>query len=177
MLLSHWQKLSKIPKKRLTITCKSQWAPGSFNSMLDYLDSKRDRDTVKALLSKITSVKYVTKLSNVQDTRSISRSKDLVLSNLIKFEQTAKELEVDDNENLSEEQRRRRRNRLIQKQKLKRLRHIYKGGGRALKCEEFPELPAILEFAFGDQDRINRSGGGLESHPRLTDSTISSSRC
>lgn len=81
--------------------------------MLDYLDSKRDRDTVKALLSKITSVKCVTKLSNVKDTRSISRSKDLVFSNLIKFEQTAKELEVDDNENLSEEQRRRRRNRLI----------------------------------------------------------------
>ena len=41
-----------------------------------------------------------------------------------------------------------------------------------LKCEEFPDLSAILEYAFGESDRIDRGGGGLESHPRLNDTVL-----
>ena len=41
-----------------------------------------------------------------------------------------------------------------------------------LKCEEFPNLAAILEFAFGESDRVVRAGGGLESHPRPTDTVL-----
>ena len=170
-VIRSFEGIMENPQK--TINKRVQESVGdSFNSILNYLDSKRDRDTVKALLSKITSVNCVMQLSNVQDKRSIARSKDLVFSNLIKFEHMAKELEVDGEENLSEEQKRRKRNRLLQKLKLERLKHIYEGRGRALKCEEFPDLPAILEFAFGDQDRISRAGGGLESHPRLTDTVL-----
>lgn len=44
---------------------------------------------------------------------------------------------------------------------------ISQGRGRKLKCEEFPKLPALLEFAFGDGDRLQRSGGGLEAHSKL----------
>ncbi len=51
--------------------------------------------------------------------------------------------------------------------KLEKLRHIFKGRGRNLKCEEFPDLAGILEYAFGKGNRIDRAGGGLESHPRL----------
>ena len=35
-----------------------------------------------------------------------------------------------------------------------------------------PDLAAILEFAFGGGDRVDRAGGGLESQPRLTDTVI-----
>ena len=56
--------------------------------------------------------------------------------------------------------------------KLEKLRHVFEGRGRMLKCEEFPDLPAVLEFAFGESDRIERGGGGLESHPRLTDTVL-----
>ena len=41
---------------------------------------------------------------------------------------------------------------------------MFKGRGRKLKCEEFPDLTGILEFPFGESDRVDRAGGGLESH-------------
>ena len=41
-----------------------------------------------------------------------------------------------------------------------------------LKCKEFPNLAAILEFAFGESDRVVRAGGGLESDPRPTDTVL-----
>jgi hypothetical protein len=56
--------------------------------------------------------------------------------------------------------------------KLEKLRHIFKGRGSHLKCEEFPHLAGILEFTFGKSDRIDTAGGGLECHPRLTDTVL-----
>ena len=41
-----------------------------------------------------------------------------------------------------------------------------------LKSVEFPELPTILEFAFGEHDAELLGRGGLESHPRLTDGVL-----
>ena len=52
--------------------------------------------------------------------------------------------------------------------KLERLRHIYEGRGRQLKWEGFPDLAGILEFAFGEGNGVDRAGGGLASHLRLT---------
>lgn len=49
---------------------------------------------------------------------------------------------------------------LLKKLKIKQLKsRIAEGRGRKLKCEEFPELPALLEFAFGDGDRLQQGGG------------------
>ena len=53
---------------------------------------------------------------------------------------------------------------------------FFEGRGRILKCEEFPDLSAIREYAFGESDRIDRGGGGLESHPRLTDTVCIAQR-
>ena len=61
---------------------------------------------------------------------------------------------------------------ILQKIKIEKLQHICKGRGRNLKCEEFEDLAGILEFAFGKSDRIDRAGGGLECHPRLTDTVL-----
>ena len=72
----------------------------------------------------------------------------------------------------TEEARRRKKHRILQKMKLEKLCHIFKGRGRNLKCEEFPDLAVILEYAFGEGDWIDRAGGGLESHPRLTDTVL-----
>ena len=62
--------------------------------------------------------------------------------------------------------------RLLQKMTVEKLCHVFKGRGRMLKCEEFPELATILEYAFGESDHIERAGGGLESHSRLTDTIL-----
>ena len=56
--------------------------------------------------------------------------------------------------------------------KLEKLRHTFEGRGRKLKCKEFPDLAGILQFSFGEADRVDRAEGGLESHPRLTDTVL-----
>ena len=145
---------------------------GDYHMILKYMDSKRDRDTFKAILTRITSATFMANLAGVQDKRSFQRSKDLVALNLKLFEQMKEEIERNDNSTLTGEGRRKQNHRALQKMKLEKLRHVFRGRGRHLKCEEFPELAAILEFAFGEEDRIDRAGGGLESHPRLTDTVL-----
>ena len=44
--------------------------------------------------------------------------------------------------------------------------------GRKLKIKEFSDIAATLENEFRKGDRIKRSGGGLESHPRLTNDML-----
>ena len=143
----------------------------TYDTLLQYLDSKRDRDTVKAILTQITSAKFMGKLANVQDKRSFQYSKGTVARNLQLFEDMKSEIQVID-PSKTEEAKRKKRNRLLQAMKLEKLRHVFKGRGRKLKCEEFPDLTGILEFAFGESDRVDRAGGGLESHPRLTDTVL-----
>ena len=43
---------------------------------------------------------------------------------------------------------------------------------RKLNVEEFPDIAAILEYEFSEGDRIKRGGGGLESHPKLTNDIL-----
>ena len=54
----------------------------------------------------------------------------------------------------------------------KYFKSISDGRGRRLKCQEFPELPALLEYAFGQQDVLTRGGGGLHAHSKLYESTM-----
>jgi hypothetical protein len=143
----------------------------SYATTMDYLDSKRDRDTLKAVLTKITSINFMANIANVQDKRTFKRSRDIVTKNLQVFEEMKRE--VDDLEtSLSGEALRRKKYRTLQTMKLNNLRHVFKGRGRELKCEQLPDLAAILEYAFGEADRVNRAGGGLESHPRLIDTVL-----
>ena len=147
-----------------------------YNTIMQYMDSKRDRDTLNTVLTSITSATFVAnELAEVQDKRSIKRSKDLTILNLDLFEKMKNSIEeedVDPENKLTVEGKRRKRHRMLQKMKLKRLRHVVEGRGRNLKCEEFPDLAGVLEFAFGESDRVDRAGGGLESHPRLTDTVL-----
>lgn len=177
---NHGRELAKVVESlqqlresdQAIVNRKVEEAVGStYETLLKYLDTKRDRDTVKAILAKITSAKCMAKLANVQDKRSFSHSKGLVFRNLYLFEEMKQGIEVTE-PTMSEEARRKKCNRLLQKMKIEKLRHIFKGRGRSLKCEEFPDLAGILEFAFGEGDRVDRAGGGLESHPRLTDTVL-----
>ena len=62
--------------------------------------------------------------------------------------------------------------RIINMRKKKEIQIIAKGRGRVMLAAQFPELPLLLEYAFGDHNTHLCSGGGLESHPRLTDGTL-----
>ena len=61
--------------------------------------------------------------------------------------------------------------RVISARKLKEIKTIGEGTGRKLKTEEFPELPTVLLYAFGEYN-IKQDGGGVEAHPRLTTGTL-----
>ena len=41
-----------------------------------------------------------------------------------------------------------------------------------MKIEQFPQLSEVLEHAFGEGDVREAGGGGLESHPRLTNGIL-----
>ena len=166
------ESLQQIEKRDQTVVNKKvEQAIGSnYETVLQYLDSKRDRDTFKAVLSKITSISFMKNLASVQDKRSFQCSKDLVTRNLQLFEEMKSNIQVTGS--MTEEAKRRKRNRLLQKMKLEKLRHVFKVRGRKLKSEQFPDLAGILEFAFGEGDHVDRAGGGLESHPRLTDTVL-----
>ncbi len=65
----------------------------------------------------------------------------------------------------SDEAERRKKHRILQNMKLKKLRHVFEGRGRMLKCEEFPDLAAIIEYAFGESDCVERGSGGCGKPP------------
>lgn len=139
---------------RQSSTKKIEEAIGSnYNTVMEYLDSKWDRDTLKAILTKVTSVNFTTRLANVQDKRSFQRSKGQVGHNLELFKDMKRKV-MSDSDSTSDAQRK-KKNHLLQQMKLEKLRHIFKGRGQRLKCEEFPDHAGILEFAFGE----GRQGG------------------
>lgn len=143
---------------------KLEEAIGSnYETVMQYLDSKRDRDMLKAVLAKVTSVNFTTKLANVQDKRSFQRSKGLVGRNLELFKEMKNEI-MSNLESTSDAERK-KNNRILERMKLEKLRHIHKGRGRKLKCEEFPDLAGILEFAFGEGDRSRQGGRWLRKPP------------
>ena len=142
-----------------------------------YLDTKRDRDTVKYLLTQITSVRFMAKLQGTANKHSLQDCVSTVPGELNEFEEVMQDLTAQKSlSHLSPNEQRgliRRRKDLI---KERDLRHQFKSSrniaGRKLKIEEFPDIAAILEYEFGEGDRIKRGGGGLESHPKLTNDIL-----
>lgn len=135
------------------------------------MDSKRDRDTVIAMIERLTSVKFVArKLLNVQNKGAVQGSRDSFKENLCAFRGIRKTSQVVRND-MTNEQQRKLAIRIANKRKLKEILHIAPGRGRKLKCEENPMLVPLLEYAFMEADVIE-GGGGVQSHPRLIDDTL-----
>ena len=57
------------------------------------------------------------------------------------------------------ERQRRLTCRIVEQRKIKEISTCSQRRGRYLKAEEFPELGAVLEFAFGERD-VRLLGGG-----------------
>lgn len=79
----------------------------SFKEGLNYMDSKRDRDTVTALMERLTSVKFVAgKLLNVQNKRAVQGCRDSFKENLRTFRDINKTSQVVRNDMTNEQQHR-----------------------------------------------------------------------
>ena len=117
---------------------KVEEAVGStYETLLKYLDTKRDRNTVKAILAKITSAKCMAKLANVQDKRRFSHSKGLVFRNLYLFKEMKQGIEVKE-PTMSEESQRKKCNQLLQKMKLKNCTTSSKVEAEVKSVKNFP---------------------------------------
>ncbi|CAB4013196.1 Hypothetical predicted protein [Paramuricea clavata] len=153
-LLACIKNINNIDDVRSIIKAKVDEVIGDDDRVIcKYLDTKRDRDTLKAILTKLTSSTFMAKLANVQDKHSFQHAKDQVSMNIQLFK--GMKNEVDEC-------------RFSWRSRKREEVSTFEGRGRMLKCEKFPDLAAIMEYSFGESDHIKTGGGGLESHPRLT---------
>lgn len=143
----------------------------TFNDILNYLDSKRDRDVLEAIIAKITSVKNVVSLKGTQFKGSVSGHRANLNAKLRQFKNIEQNCQTVRND-MTVSQQHVHVQRTTKKRKEENIRTIAEGRGRKLKCEEFPELASYIEFAFGEGDRILRGGGGLQADRRLLDTKL-----
>ena len=143
---------------------------GIFKSCLQYLDTHRDRQALKGLFAMITSVKFTASLQDVRSHQGTTKAKKALLSNLDAYADLRK-TSMMVRSDLTTKQQYKLTERVIAARKAKEIKTIASGRGRKLKCQHFPELATVLQYAFGELD-IKHGGGGLESHPRLTCQTL-----
>ena len=78
---------------QITVNQKVEAAIASnYETVMEYLDSNRDRDTLQAVLIKVTSVNLMTRLTSVQDKRNFQRARGLVGENLELFKDMKKQI-------------------------------------------------------------------------------------
>ena len=136
-----------------------------------YLDSKRDRDVLEAVIAKITSVKTVVSMKGTKFKGSV-RNHRATLDNTLKTFQEINNSSKTVRNDMTVSQQHNKIQRERDKMKREQLKVVAKGRGRKLTCEEFPELARCIEFAFGEGDRVLQEGGGLQADPRLLDTTL-----
>lgn len=161
------EKLNKHTAREKVHSCLKD----NFRDVLRYLDSKRDRDVLEAVIAKITSVKSVVSIKGTKFKGSVSKHRATLDSTLKSFKEINQSCQTVRND-MTVTQQHAKFQREKEKIKNEQLKVVAEGRGRKLKCEEFPELAQYLEFAFGEGDRVLRGGGGLQADPRLLDSTL-----
>ena len=104
-----------------------------------------------------------------QNKQSLQRCRDIVPQQLNDFQTLREKLRAElTGQELSPKQEKQLLSRKLQIEKLRKIRSRRNiNTGRKLKVDEFPDLVAILEYEFGEGDRRERGGGGLESHSKL----------
>lgn len=137
-----------------------------YNNSLKFMDTKRDRDILKGLFAKATSVNFTAKLQGTQNKTAIMNSRDELCGNLNTFAEIERTSMIVNN-SMTNEQQRLLTKRIVAKRKEKEMKLKIDSRGCMLKCEQWPELAKTLEYIFNAQDVNERGGGGLEAHPRL----------
>ena len=140
-----------------------------YRTALSYMDTERDKNTIKFILTRITSINFMSRLQMTQNKQSLQRCRDIVPQQLNDFQTLREKLRAElTGQELSPKQEKQLLSRKLQIEKLRKIRSRRNiNTGRKLKVDEFPDLVAILEYEFGEGDRRERGGGGLESHSKL----------
>jgi len=142
-----------------------------FSDALQFLDTARDRQVLKGILAHLTSINATTKLQGLKSKKGTRNAVRVLNSNVNKFRNIKMTSQIVRSD-LTPKQTLQVQRRIISKRKAKEMRTIAVGRGRRLKIEQFPQLSKALEHAFGEGDVRDAGGGGLESHPRLTNGIL-----
>ena len=166
-------RISTITNTEKVVNDKIMTAIGDiFKESINYVDTKRDRDVLKALFAQATSASFVAKLQGVSNKSSIMNATDELRGNINSYRDIISSSQIVRNDMTSEQQHRLTK-RIIQKRKQTEIKlpDKYDARGRMLKVEQFPEMCRIMEGIFDGGSMDECTGGGLESHPRLITST------
>ena len=123
------KKLSKDAVRESVHSCLKD----NFRYVLRYLDSKRDRDVLEAVIAKITSVKSVVSIKSTKFKGSVSKHRATLVSTLKSFKEINQSCQTVRNDmTVSQQQAKVQR----EKEKIKneQLKVVAKGSGRKLKC-------------------------------------------
>ena len=142
----------------------------TYRSALEYMDTHRDKQVMKAIMAQLTSARFAAKLQGISSRQGITSAKSQVSSHLVKYAEIKRTSQIV-RDDLTTSQQHQLTRRIISRRKLEEIRTIAVGRGRKLKLKENPELCLALEYAFGEHD-TEEGGGGLEAHPRLTTGTV-----
>ena len=111
----------------------------NFRYVLRYLDSKRDRDVLEAVIAKITSVKSVVSIKSTKFKGSVSKHPATLDSALKSFKEINQSCQTVRN-NMTVSQQHTKVQREKETIKNEQLKVVAEGRGRELKCEESLEL-------------------------------------
>ena len=156
--------------KDILTNVAAEWLSDLFRPALQYMDTPRDKQVLKGLISELTNIDFTTRLQGIQNRRSTRTAKQklpILLGQYKDICQTSQIVRSD----LTVLQQYQLTQHVISQRKLKEIRIIAEGRGRKLKCSKFPELATVLSYAFGEYD-MQQGGGGLEAHPRLIHGTL-----
>lgn len=105
-----------------------------------FSDTKKDRDIIKGLFTKATSVRFLADLTEVKNKSAIMSCRDEFEENLTKFGELCKTSRIVRNDMTCEQQRRLTK-RVINKRKQNLIRLPFDNRGRQLKADIF--IPSI----------------------------------
>ena len=142
-----------------------------YSKALKYMDSHRDRLILKGLMAELTSIRFASKLQGVKSRKGTTSARNHLFSGLQQPDEIRLTSRIVRNDLTTEQQHRVTERVMISGHKLKEIKTIGMGRGRKLKTEQFPELPTVLLYVFGDYN-VREDGGGVEAHPRLTTGTL-----
>ena len=165
------QVISTINTSHITNEVIKERIGALYANSLDYMDTPRDKQVLKGVMSIIANISFASRLEGKvsrYSSRTACKMLPLHIDNYKSIKKTSQIVRND----LTNIQQYVLTKRIIKMRKMKEIKIINKGRGRLMKITEFPELSHLLEYAFGEHDTRVCSGGGLESHPRLTDGTL-----
>ena len=123
-----------------------------FANAIQMMDTKQDKDILKGIISHATSVKFVSKLQQVQNKTAIMNCRDELKANITTFQEIKKTSQVVRND-MTNSQQSRLQKRIVQRIKDNKMKSRVEQRGRMMKCEEWPELAQTLEYIFGEFDQ------------------------